>query len=120
MSQDLQKTVPAVGIVLDCCTKPSHDLGRQAHFDSVFGEMIGYLSRQGVKQVLVACPNCFKIFQHHGNGITVQTVYNSSTQTDSRQAPQTQLERSAYTIPVRCAMRSRCIKPSAVCSPNWD
>jgi Fe-S oxidoreductase len=73
--QDLQKTVPALGIVLDCCTKPSHDLGRQAHFDSVFGEMIDYLTRQGVKQVLVACPNCFKIFQHHGNGISVKTVY---------------------------------------------
>jgi uncharacterized membrane protein YdjX (TVP38/TMEM64 family)/Fe-S oxidoreductase len=75
MFRDLQKAVPALGIVLDCCTKPSHDLGRQAHFESVFGEMTGYLSGQGVKRVLVACPNCFKIFQHHGNGIAVQTVY---------------------------------------------
>jgi len=75
MFRDLQKAVPAIGIVLDCCTKPSHDLGRQAHFDSVFGEMTGYLSDQGVKRVLVACPNCFKIFQHHANGIAVQTVY---------------------------------------------
>jgi Fe-S oxidoreductase len=73
--RDLQKVVPGLGIVLDCCTKPSHDLGREAHFDSVFGEMIGYLSGQGVKKVLVACPNCFKIFQHHGNGISVRTVY---------------------------------------------
>lgn len=75
MFRDLQKAVPAIGIVLDCCTKPSHDLGRQAHFESVFGEMTEYLSNQGVKRVLVACPNCFKIFQHHGNGVAVQTVY---------------------------------------------
>ncbi len=75
MFRDLQKAVPALGIVLDCCAKPSHDLGRQAHFEHVFGEMTGYLSDQGVKRVLVACPNCFKIFQHHGNGIAVQTVY---------------------------------------------
>ena len=75
MFRDLQNAVPALGIVLDCCAKPSHDLGRQAHFESVFGEMTGYLSDQGVKRVLVACPNCFKIFQHHGNGIAVQTVY---------------------------------------------
>lgn len=75
MFHDLQKVIPALGIVLDCCTKPSHDLGRQAHFESVFGEMTGYLSSQGVKKVLVACPNCFKIFKHHGNGIAVQTVY---------------------------------------------
>jgi uncharacterized membrane protein YdjX (TVP38/TMEM64 family)/Fe-S oxidoreductase len=75
MFRDLQKTLPALGIVLDCCTKPSHDLGRQAHFEFVFGELTGYLSRQGVKRVLVACPNCFKIFQHHGKGIAVKTVY---------------------------------------------
>jgi Fe-S oxidoreductase len=75
MFHDLQKALPRLGIVLDCCTKPSHDLGRQAYFNSVFGEMTGYLSDQGVKRMLVACPNCFKIFQHHGNGIAVQTVY---------------------------------------------
>jgi uncharacterized membrane protein YdjX (TVP38/TMEM64 family)/Fe-S oxidoreductase len=75
MFRDLQKVLPALGIVLDCCTKPSHDLGRQAYFNSVFGEMTDYLSQHGVKRVLVACPNCFKIFQHHGNGISVRTVY---------------------------------------------
>jgi uncharacterized membrane protein YdjX (TVP38/TMEM64 family)/Fe-S oxidoreductase len=75
MFKDFQKAVPALGIVLDCCTKPSHDLGRQAYFETVFGEMTGYLSDQGVKRVLVACPNCFKIFKHHGNGVAVQTVY---------------------------------------------
>ncbi len=75
MFRDMQRLMPTLGIVLDCCTKPSHDLGRRAHFESVFGEMTGYLTRQGVKRVLVACPNCFKIFKHHGNGIAVQTVY---------------------------------------------
>lgn len=75
MFHDLQKAIPALGIVLDCCTKPSHDLGRSAHFESVFGEMAGYLSSQGVTRVLVTCPNCFKIFKHHSNGIAVRTVY---------------------------------------------
>lgn len=75
MFHDMQRFMPTLGIVLDCCTKPSHDLGRRTHFESVFGEMTGYLTRQGVKRVLVACPNCFKIFKHHGDGIAVQTVY---------------------------------------------
>jgi ferredoxin len=30
MFRALQKTVPSLGIVLDCCTKPSHDQARQA------------------------------------------------------------------------------------------
>lgn len=75
--QDLQKSIPALGMVLDCCAKPSHDLGRQAYFNSVFGELTDYLSGQGVKRVLVACPNCYKIFQQYGNGLSVRTVYET-------------------------------------------
>jgi len=75
MFRHLQKIIPTIGIVLDCCTKPSHDLGRRAYFDSMFGEMIAYLSGRGVKTVLVACPSCFKIFQDYGRGIQVRTVY---------------------------------------------
>jgi Fe-S oxidoreductase len=75
MFRHLQKTIPTVGIVLDCCTKPSHDLGRRDYFESMFGEMIAYLSGRGVKTVLVACPSCYDVFQHHGKGIRVRTVY---------------------------------------------
>jgi len=75
MFRHLQKIIPAVGIVLDCCTKPSHDLGRRAYFESMFGEMIAYLSGRGVKTLLVACPSCFQVFQHHAKGIRVRTVY---------------------------------------------
>lgn len=75
--QDLRKTIPALGMVLDCCTKPSHDLGRQAHFNAVFGELVDYLVGHGVKRVLVACPNCYKIFRQYGNGLSVCTVYET-------------------------------------------
>ncbi len=30
------KKIPSVGIVLDCCTKPSHDLGRDDFFNAMF------------------------------------------------------------------------------------
>lgn len=73
--QDLRKSIPALGVVLDCCTKPSHDLGRQRYFESAFGEMTAYLHFHGIKKVLVACPNCYKIFKHYGNGISVFTAY---------------------------------------------
>jgi Fe-S oxidoreductase len=75
MFRHLQKIIPTIGIVLDCCTKPSHDLGRQAYFESMSGEMIAYLSGRGVKSVLVACPSCYDVFQHHGKGIRVRTAY---------------------------------------------
>ncbi|MFN2355744.1 MAG: VTT domain-containing protein [Desulfopila sp.] len=77
MFQDLRKTIPALGIVLDCCAKPSHDLGRQTHFNTMFGELTKYLSGHGVKRVLVACPNCYKIFRQYANGLAVTTVYET-------------------------------------------
>jgi Fe-S oxidoreductase len=71
----LKKIIPDLGIVLDCCTKPSHDLGRDDFFNEKFGELKKYLSESGIVKVIVACPNCFKIFSEYGNSIKVETVY---------------------------------------------
>ena len=73
--EHLRERSPEIGIVLDCCLKPSHDLGREEHFTTVFGEMREYLSRHGVRKVIVACPNCQRIFSEYGGKIAVQTVY---------------------------------------------
>jgi Fe-S oxidoreductase len=66
---------PQLGIVLDCCTKPSHDLGRQEYFERVFGEMKELLLSQGIKTVWVTCPNCYKVFKEYGAPLRIQTVY---------------------------------------------
>jgi len=73
--EQLRQTIPTLGVVLDCCTKPSHDLGRNDHFRAMFEEMRDYLVRNGVGKVLVACPNCHKIFDSYGGKLSVQTVY---------------------------------------------
>lgn len=73
--EHLKKSQPTLGIVLDCCTKPSHDLGRNQVFHTMFGEMKTFLLEHGVKTVLVACPNCHKIFREYGDGLSVKTVY---------------------------------------------
>jgi Fe-S oxidoreductase len=65
----------SLGIVLDCCTKPSHDLGRQHHFEAMFGEMNTFLVENGVSNIIVACPSCYAIFAGYGKGLSVQTVY---------------------------------------------
>lgn len=73
--QCLRGHSPSLGIVLDCCTKPSHDLGRQEHFEAVFGEMKAYLVEHGVRTVLVACPSCYSVFKEYGGDLAVRTVY---------------------------------------------
>lgn len=72
----LQSQIPSLGIVLDCCTKPSHDLGRTAYFNIMFQEMRTFLLENGIKTILVACPNCFKVFQIYGEGLSVRTIYD--------------------------------------------
>lgn len=73
--QQLAVTVPALGLVLDCCTKPSHDLGRQEQFEQLFSEMAGWLESQGVRRILVACPNCYKVFSEYAPQFETVTVY---------------------------------------------
>jgi uncharacterized membrane protein YdjX (TVP38/TMEM64 family)/Fe-S oxidoreductase len=73
--QKLKENIPALGIVLDCCMKPSHDLGREEHFTAMFEEMRNYLVEQGIRNVLVGCPNCYKVFARHGAGLSTKTIY---------------------------------------------
>ncbi len=75
MYRQLRRLVPSLGIVLACCAKPSHDLGRTAHFQTVFGAIRDRLVRHGIRTVLTACPNCTRVFSQYGEGLAVQTVY---------------------------------------------
>ncbi len=70
----LQGEIPNLGVVLDCCTKPSHDLGRRDYFQTMFSGLLEILKRCGIKKVLVACPNCFRMFKEYGT-LEVQTIY---------------------------------------------
>ncbi len=71
---------PNIGIVLDCCCKPSHDLGRHNTFKENFGEMRHYLEEKGIKRILAVCPGCCKIFKRYGGSIRVETVYEIMNQ----------------------------------------
>lgn len=73
--QQLKKQIPHLGIVLDCCHKLSHDLGRQRFFLEHFAAIQNRLISNGVRHIIVACPNCYKIFQGYGQDMTVRTAW---------------------------------------------
>lgn len=56
--------IPNMGMVLDCCTKPSHDLGREGFFKAMFSEMCRYLKDRGIHRIITACPSCHILFSH--------------------------------------------------------
>ena len=76
----MQAHIPSLGIVLDCCSKPSHDLGREAYFAAMFGDMMAFLIKNRIRNVYTACPNCFSVFRRYGKGLAVKTVYEFMAQ----------------------------------------
>ncbi|HIP39966.1 MAG TPA: (Fe-S)-binding protein [Desulfocapsa sulfexigens] len=71
----LQESIPDIGVALDCCTKPSHDLGNSVHFQTMFRELCRILTSHSVKTVLTVCPNCYRIFKEYGTDLEVRSVY---------------------------------------------
>jgi uncharacterized membrane protein YdjX (TVP38/TMEM64 family)/Fe-S oxidoreductase len=110
--QRLQDTIPALGLVMDCCTKPSHDLGRQDYFQEMFGEMVAWLEGAGIERVLVACPNCYKVFTQYAPQFQTETVY----QVLAEMAPESfgQLEMDPVTIHDPCVVRAASAPQDAV------
>ncbi|MFH2218339.1 MAG: (Fe-S)-binding protein [Pseudomonadota bacterium] len=78
----MKTQIPTLGIVLDCCTKPSHDLGRETYFNAMFGEMRAFLVKNNIRNVYVACPNCYKVFSRYGEALSVETVYEFLAKND--------------------------------------
>jgi uncharacterized membrane protein YdjX (TVP38/TMEM64 family)/Fe-S oxidoreductase len=98
----LSKKLPNLGIVLDCCTKPSHDLGRDEYFQGMFQEMKKFLLDNGIRNVIVACPNCYKVFKKYGDEISVRTAYEFMAQNG---LPDTGKVHGTVTIHDSCALR---------------
>ena len=98
----LQQIDPTIGIVFDCCLKPSHTLGREQCANAIFAEMNDWLVRQGVEEVLVACPNCQMMFTTLGREIKVKTAWEVLA--DSPE----QLEQTSGTVTVHdpCVIRN--------------
>jgi Fe-S oxidoreductase len=71
----LRTMIPTLGLVLDCCAKPSHDLGRRDSFQRMFGALRAALEEKGVRTVLVACPSCYRVWQDYGGSVAVRSVY---------------------------------------------
>ena len=99
----LQRSFPQLGIVLDCCTKPSHDLGRTKFFNVMFSEMHGYLAEHGINKILVACPSCFAIFNNYAKGFITQSVYDVLAQEEW--LPGSDFSHECVTIQDSCVAR---------------
>ena len=91
-----------MGIVFDCCLKPSHILGREEYVNTLFREMNDWLVAQGVQEVLVACPNCQSMFEKQGSGVKVRTVWEALAASGMQPSPIT----GTVTVHDPCVVRN--------------
>ncbi len=71
----LQSKIPSLGIVLDCCSKSSHDLGLTDHFNSSFKKLRDSLKEKKIQTIYTACPGCYVTFANHAPEFTLCSVY---------------------------------------------
>lgn len=102
--QQLHEQIPHLGVVLDCCHNPSHDLGQQQSFLTWFDDMRDWLIRQGVRNIIVACPNCYKVFHGYGQGLSVRTAWEILAETNIN-SPYPAIARGQITIHDPCPLR---------------
>lgn len=72
--QYLQEKIPGIGVALNCCGKPSKDMGDMDRFRKIFAGTLNEFARMGVEEVVLACINCHKTFRENSN-IRLRTIY---------------------------------------------
>ena len=88
--QHMRCDSPSLGLVLDCCSKPSHDLGDQQRFERKLFPLIDFLDRHGIRQVITACPNCHQVFKRYAPQLRCRSVYEVLNQGQLPEQPQRQ------------------------------
>jgi Fe-S oxidoreductase len=71
----LREEIPQLGMILGCCAKPSHDLGRLAFFKDAFFSLINRLEAHSITRVLTACPSCHQMISQYAPGLQSTMVY---------------------------------------------
>jgi Fe-S oxidoreductase len=100
--QRLRLLQPHLGIILDCCNKPSHDLGRAKVFASRFDKLLSRLTASRISTVITACPSCTELFRSFAPQLHTTTVYQYLAE---RQSPVSLPAATALTVHDACVLR---------------
>ncbi len=95
-----QESPEPLGLVLDCCLKISHDLGRQKFFEKEFSILKERLKSAGITEVITLCPSCTEVFRNYSDFLVTPVYHLLTTSADKKLRPV-----ACYSVHDACVMR---------------
>lgn len=71
----LKKYYKNIGLSLGCCGKPTLSIGDDKKFKNYYLNLERYIKKEGIEEIIVACPNCYKTIKKYSENVKVKTVY---------------------------------------------
>ncbi|WP_320171366.1 (Fe-S)-binding protein [Maridesulfovibrio sp.] len=78
---------PTVGLVLECCSKPSKMLGLTEKHNSALSELVRNMQEKGIKRVLSGCSNCHVTLKEFDPPFEVVSIYEQLASMDIPAVP---------------------------------
>jgi len=73
----LKRLDPKLGLVFNCCSKPSKMLGLNDKYEEQLSSLVQRLERKGVGRILTDCPNCYMTFKEFNTKLEIVSVYQA-------------------------------------------
>jgi len=70
----------SVGILVECCQTPIHDLGLQERFEKAMEKLKGRVAEKGAKRIITTCPSCYYTLKKHLD-VEVVSIYDALPET---------------------------------------
>ncbi|MBI9112044.1 MAG: (Fe-S)-binding protein [Maridesulfovibrio ferrireducens] len=71
----LKQRDPSLGLILNCCSKPSKMLGLSDFHAETISELSKFIESQGITKILTACPNCHITFKGFSPSFKIVSIY---------------------------------------------
>ncbi len=71
----LKQSVPSLGLILNCCSKPSKMLGLYDPHAEAISKLSQFIEANGITKIITACPNCHITFKEFSPSFKITSVY---------------------------------------------
>ena len=71
----LKEKLPEVAIALKCCGNPTYSMGESEKFSKLYNDLDREFKNNNVKEVIVACENCYKTIKNNSPDIKVSSLW---------------------------------------------